>query len=122
MFERTSFPRLQGSVAQLKQTARVQFCGLPAPEAEAIVVQLERLNSGSESIREVFAGLPEFRITNIRPGKGDYLGISKVLVSKDQRTAYFNLDTGGVSGSIVVMKLENGEWGKLEECAQWTSY
>jgi hypothetical protein len=118
----TSFPKSPISMAALSKSVREQFCNVPSTEAASIVSDLARLNSNAVSVREAFAGLTQFRITEERPSKGDYLGISNVLFSADRHTAYLNLDIGGVSGSIVRMKRENGEWGKLEECAQWASY
>jgi hypothetical protein len=122
VFERTSFPGLAPSVEQLLLAAKNGFCGLPPAEAEATILKLRKLSAGEESVRKVFAEHREFKVTAERPNEGDYLGLSKVLFSPDKRSAFFNLDIGGVSGSIVVMRFENGEWTKLEECAQWTSY
>jgi hypothetical protein len=122
VFERTSFPKLESSIAQLVQSAKGGLCGLPASESESIVVKLQELSAVEQSVRKVFAGNPEFIVTAERPKEGDYLGLSRVLFSADKRSAYLNLDIGGVSGSIVALKLDNGEWTKLEECAQWTSY
>lgn len=122
VFASTSFPKLPKAMAQLKEASKQAFCDVPGSEAEWIVERLEQVNSKAVALRESFAGMPQFRIAKKRPNKGDYLGLSRVLFSADRQTAYLNLDIGGVSGSIVRMKLFNGEWGKLEECAQWTAY
>jgi hypothetical protein len=119
---RTSYPGFPASVAQLREAARNGLCDAPADDSAAILEQLEKLNAHQVSVREVFTGLPGFRVTDERPENGDYLGLSRVLISQDLQTAYLNLDISGLSGSIVQMKLENGEWRVMAECAQWASW
>ncbi len=122
ILSRTSFPRFPGAISQLNAAAKAGFCGLNPREAEGLVEELVTLNAKEASTRSVFTEGPLFRLTDTRPEEGDHLGLSRVAFSKDRHTAYLNLDIGGMSGSIVKMRLEKGEWHFVMGCADWVSW
>lgn len=122
ILSRTSFPRFLSAVSQLNASAKGNSCGLSPGDAAGLIEKLVELNSREVSTRPAFTGDPLFRLTDTRPEEGDHLGISQVIFSDDRQTAYLNLDIGGMSGAIVKMQIEKGEWRYVVGCAEWVSW
>lgn len=122
IYHQTSFPTHRAQITQLERQARRGFCGLAQAESGGVVRSLRWQNKRAKSIGDVFEHRAEFNVTDRHPSKGDYLGLSNVVFDRDGDTAYLNADIGGLSGSIVKMKLVNGAWLWSEECATWASW
>jgi hypothetical protein len=118
---RTSFPG-RAAVSQLQKNAKQEFCGQSREGARSIVYVLNRLGGRERSVRDVFANRPEFSLTDSRPKKGDYVGLSEVLFHGEMQSAYLNVDISGRSGSIVKMEKKDGAWQWAAECATWISW
>jgi hypothetical protein len=122
IYYQTSFPTHRAHVNQLEKQARDGFCGLSREQANGIVRSLRWQNKQPKSIGDGFDHRPEFVITDRRPRKGDYLGLSSVFFDRDGQTAYVNADISGLSGSLVKMRLKGGVWVWDVECATWVSW
>jgi hypothetical protein len=122
IYFRTTFPSLRPSITQLEKQARPGFCGLSRDASSGVVRSLRWLNRDSRSIGDVFDHRPGFVVAEGRRRKDDQLGLSNVVFNREGDTAYVSADLGGRSGSIVQVKLADGEWRWAAECATWASW
>lgn len=122
IYHQTSFPTHRAHLTQLDKQARAGFCSLARDESAGVLRSLRWQNKRAKSIGDVFEHLPEFTVTDTRPGKGSYLGLSHVVFGREGKTAYVNADISGQSGSIVQMRLSEGVWVWGDECATWVSW
>ncbi len=119
---RTSFPSFRASITQMEKQAHATFCGLSQEESNGVVRTLRWMNRDTRAIGDVFEHRSEFAVSERGRRRQEQLGLSRVMFNRAGDIAYVNADIGGHSGSIVQMKLENGEWRWVSECATWVSW
>lgn len=121
LYARTAFVSRFGAVSQLRERARVEFCGNSYDEARGILSGLKHMsNFHDKSLRDTFAHRPGIELVERQPAQGGALGLSVVLF-KGEREAYVSVDLGGKRGAILRVARPGTEWYEIVECGRWGS-
>lgn len=96
-----------------------EFCGLPRPEAQAMIGQLMIANSAAVELDASIAERSGMRIGRKMERTLRYVALSRVVFDAGNQRAWLAVDLSGGRGGIMRLDKVGGEWNWSSRCAAW---
>jgi hypothetical protein len=96
-----------------------EFCGLPRPEAQAMIGQLMIANSAAVELDASLAERSGMRIGRKMERTMRYVAMSRVVFDATNQRAWLAVDLSGGRGGIMRLDKISGAWNWSSRCAAW---
>ena len=98
---------------------RTQFCGLTRVQAQAVVSEIEALNTTPVEFSNDVAKAAGMKVGHKKLERFRYLMISRVIFYPDNQHAWLAVDQNGETGALLRLEKVNGQWNKTARCGGW---
>jgi hypothetical protein len=98
---------------------REEFCGLSAPDSQAMIEQLKAAGAAPVVLEESTAEFAGFKLARKKNPRLRYFAMSRVVFNSAIDSAWLSIELNGERGSIARLDKVEGEWKRTSRCGAW---
>ena len=98
---------------------REEFCGLSAPDSQAMIEQLKAAGVETVELAEQTAQFAGFKLARKKNPLQHYFAMSRVVFNLAGDSAWLAVELNGERGSVARLDKIDGEWKRTSRCGAW---